>query len=256
MRISFLKALRRPGAPGKSTARKTRSTRPAPERPERPERPARPRDSQRARTYRAESVLPEGRAIPTLVGLQRYVDGVTGSALWRRLAPNRPRVEVRDGRGRRRAGSYIGLPAIAVPHVHRRERHVLHELAHQAAEAGGAPGEPAHGWRFAACLLLLIEAFQSPAAAAALRDSYVANRVRFRSQEEETAAGTARGGRADVAAAGGPDPASGAAGGSESCPHVASKPAASATASTSTSRSPTSTVASPRARPRSGPPAR
>jgi len=248
MRISLPKSLRPPAA-GEGAARKTRITRAS--RASR-ERPARPRDSQRARAYRAESVLPEGRALPTLIGLQRYVDGVTGSPLWRRLAPNRPRVEVRDGRGRRRAGSYIGLPAIAVPHVHRRERHVLHELAHQAAEAGGAPGEPAHGWRFAACLLLLIEAFQSAEAATALRDSYVANRVRFRPQAEETTSG----GRADVAAAGGPDRASGAAGGRESCPHVASKPAANATASTSTSSRATRTVASPRARPRSGPPAR
>jgi putative metallohydrolase (TIGR04338 family) len=207
MRISFLKSLRLPGAAGKGAARTPRSTRAA------RERPPRPRDSQRARAYRAESVLPEGRALPTLIALQRYVDGVTGSPLWRRLAPNRPRVEVRDGRGRRRAGSYIGLPAIAIPHVHRRERHVLHELAHQAAEAGGAPGEPAHGWRFAACLLLLMEAFQSAEAATALRDSYVANRVRFRPQEAEE---TTAGGRADVAAAGGPDRAPGAAGGSES----------------------------------------
>ena len=206
MRISFLNALRLPGASrsgAKGAARPARIARAI------PQRPARPRDSQRARAYRAESVLPEGRAIPTLIGLQRYVDGVTGSPLWRRLAPNRPRVEVRDGRGRRRAGSYIGLPAIAIPHVHRRERHILHELAHQAAEAGGAPGEPAHGWRFAACLLLLIEAFQSPAVAAALRDSYVANRVRFHPQEEKDAAA----GRAEVAAASGPERASGTPGG-------------------------------------------
>ena len=207
MRISFLNARRLPGT---SRGRAKGAARPARIARAIRERPARPRDSQRARAYRAESVLPEGRAVPTLAGLQRYVDGVTGSPLWRRLAPNRPRVEVRDGRGRRRAGSYIGLPAIAIPHVHRRERHILHELAHQAAEAGGAPGEPPHGWRFAACLLLLIEAFQSPAAAAALRDSFVANRVRFHPQEGRESGG----GRADVAAASGPELASGSPGGS------------------------------------------
>jgi putative metallohydrolase (TIGR04338 family) len=144
-----------------------------------PERPRRPRDGQRARVYRAERALPEGRRLPALADVQRYVDRVPASPLWRRLAPGRPRVEVGDGRGRRRAGSYVGLPAIAVPRVHRRERHVLHELAHQLADAAGSPEEPAHGWRFAACLLLLLEAFGSPEGAGALRAAYAAEGVRY-----------------------------------------------------------------------------
>jgi putative metallohydrolase (TIGR04338 family) len=86
---------------------------------------------------------------------------------------------VRDGRGRRRAGSYVGHAAIAVPRVHRRERHVLHELAHQLADATGGPAEPAHGWRFAAALLLLLEASVSPEAAGALRAAYAAEGVRY-----------------------------------------------------------------------------
>jgi putative metallohydrolase (TIGR04338 family) len=149
--------------------------------PKRAPPPRRPRDSQRARVYRAERTVPEGRRLPTLADVQRYADRVTASALWRRLAPGRPRVEVRDGRGRRRAGSYVGQPAIAVPRVHRRERHVLHELAHQLADAAGGPDEPAHGWRFAAGLLRLLEAFGSPEAAGALRAAYAAERVRYRS---------------------------------------------------------------------------
>jgi putative metallohydrolase (TIGR04338 family) len=148
-------------------------------RPKPPERPRRPRDGQRARVYRAERAVPEGRPLPTLAAVQRYADRVTASALWQRLAPGRPRVEVRDGRGRRRAGSYVGQPAIAVPRVHRRERHVLHELAHQVADVTGGPDEPAHGWRFAAALLLLLETFLSPEAAGALRAAYAAERVRY-----------------------------------------------------------------------------
>jgi putative metallohydrolase (TIGR04338 family) len=148
--------------------------------PKRPPTPRRPRDSQRARVYRAERAVPDGRRLPTLADVQQYVDRVTTSALWRRLAPERPRVEVRDGRGRRRAGSYVGLPAIAVPRVHRRERHVLHELAHQLADATGSPAEPAHGWRFAAALLLLVRERLSPGAADALRAAYAAAGVRHR----------------------------------------------------------------------------
>src|SRR5262249_7554376 len=141
-------------------------------------RPSRPRDSQRARVYRAERGLPEGRRLPTLADVQRYVDRVTASALWRRLAPDRPRVEVRDGRGRRRAGSYIGLAEIRAARGPRLGRHALRELAHRLADATGAPAEPAHGWRFAGALLLLIEAFQSLEAADALRAAYAAEGVR------------------------------------------------------------------------------
>jgi putative metallohydrolase (TIGR04338 family) len=148
--------------------------------PKRPPPPRRPRDSQRARVYRAERAVPDGRRLPTVGDVQRYVDRVTASALWRRLVPDRSRVEVRDGRGRRRAGSYVGLPAIAVPRVHRRERHVLHELAHQLADATGDPAEPAHGWRFAAALLLLVRERKSPETADALRAANTAAGVRYR----------------------------------------------------------------------------
>jgi putative metallohydrolase (TIGR04338 family) len=143
-----------------------------------PQSPKRPRDGQRARVYRAERAVPDGRRLPALADVQRYVDRVTASPLWRRVAPDRPRVEVRDGRGRRRAGSYVGHATITVPRVHRRERHVLHELAHQLADATGRADEPAHGWRFAAGLLVLLEAFLSPAAAGALRAAYAAEGVR------------------------------------------------------------------------------
>jgi putative metallohydrolase (TIGR04338 family) len=181
-----------------------------PEMPGTPERPRRPRDGQRARVYRAERAVPEGRRLPTLAAVQRYVDRVTTSALWRRLAPNRPRVEVRDGRGRRRAGSYVGLPAIAVPRVHRRERHVLHELAHQLADAAGGPEEPAHGWRFAAGLLLLLEAFLAPEAAAALRAAYGEAGVRYRPPvPPATVPRRAQAARKDVAAADAPGPSPG-----------------------------------------------
>lgn len=155
---------------------------PQPVRPQPEDAPAgpRPRDSQRARVYRAERDVPEGRHLPALADVQRYVDRVTASPLWCRLAPGRPRVEVRDGRGRRRAGSYIGRAAITIPRVHRRERHVLHELAHQLAEAGGGPDEPAHGWRFAAGLLLLLERFVAPDVAETLRCAYAGEGVRYR----------------------------------------------------------------------------
>lgn len=116
------------------------------------------RDQQRSRLYAAERTLPEGPTFESLAQTQRYVDAVTGSAWWKRhYGPSH--IEVRDGRGRIKAGSLTGRAAITLPRRMRYKWSILHEMAHQATDWQYGPDLPAHGWQFARTYALLLKRF-------------------------------------------------------------------------------------------------
>ncbi|HEX2186984.1 MAG TPA: hypothetical protein VHN78_15925 [Chloroflexota bacterium] len=139
----------------------------------------RARDGQRARLYRAEAAVPEGRRLPEVADVQRYVDRVVGSDWWQAKAPGWTQIQVKDGRGRRRAGSWTGEPVISLPRKLRVERIVLHELAHQLTDQIAGPAAAGHGWQYAAIYLALVRHFLGPAAAQALLEGYRAEGVRW-----------------------------------------------------------------------------
>ena len=88
--------------------------------------------------------------------------------------PALDQVQVRDGRGRRHAGALQNQGVILLPRWSRRERVILHELAHLATPSSFAP----HGPEYAAVYLELVQHFMGAAAAGGLGGSFRTHRVR------------------------------------------------------------------------------
>jgi putative metallohydrolase (TIGR04338 family) len=137
-------------------------------------RSARPRDSQRSKLYAAERTVRAGRRFPDLAACQKYVERVLESSFWAARHPGIAKIEVRDGRGRRHAGSYDHAQRIALPRWARSERIILHELAHQSTPVTCA----AHGPEFTRNYLDLVAHFMGPTSAAELGATLRAHRVR------------------------------------------------------------------------------
>jgi putative metallohydrolase (TIGR04338 family) len=133
----------------------------------------RPRDSQRARLYRAEAEVDPGRSIPTVSLLQAYVDELVGNR-WFEDRWGARVFEVRPGHGHRRATA-DDHGVLQMPRWARTELILLHEVAHCLAPAGCAP----HGPQYAGVLVCLVRRRMGLAAAQALEDAFVRQRVRW-----------------------------------------------------------------------------
>lgn len=151
------------------------------------------RDSQRQKLYDAERAALDVKGLTmkrweTVPEMQAYVNKLLDSAWFKRHWPRKggsegiwlgangfvfaPKVEVRDGRGHRRAT--YGGGVIQMPKWARKEWVMLHELAHYVT-----PQRPAHGWQFAANYLLLVQHQLGKEAADALRAKFKFFRVRY-----------------------------------------------------------------------------
>jgi putative metallohydrolase (TIGR04338 family) len=141
-------------------------------------RERRPRDSQRSKLYRAERTVGAGHHFPSVAHCQAQVDRILASAWWKARFPALDQVQVRDGRGRRHAGAHQSHGAISLPRWSRRERIILHELAHLATPASFA----AHGPEYAMVYLELVGHFMGATAARDLAEAFRAHRVRWMGQ--------------------------------------------------------------------------
>lgn len=136
------------------------------------------RDSYRQRVYDAERKVFDNRPTvkwTTVSEIQAYTDKLIGSAWWqRRWSGKAWYVEIRPGKGHRRAVSYGGY--IQLPKWARKEWVLLHELAHEVTRWQGSP----HGWQFLQCYIALVEHKMGKEAAVALKDELSAKRVPWR----------------------------------------------------------------------------
>ena len=141
----------------------------------------RARDTQRSRVYKSDTALVKiAKPLATVPEVERFVKRVLGM---KRVADAFPRSrlprwlpEVRDGRGRRKAGgcaSYITMPLWS-----RNEAIVLHELAHTICqrEHNDATG---HGWQYCAIYLTLTLHAMGREAHDVLKAAFKENRVRY-----------------------------------------------------------------------------
>lgn len=152
-----------------------------------------PRDNQKSKVYKAEGVVSKFKSrhaeklLTTKVAYQfgtkvdrvmieqaqAYVDDLV-SQRWFQSRWGRRKIEVRlkvYGSATGYHGGHICLPPWA-----RNERVILHEVAHTLLTSRYAP----HGPEFAATYLTLVENRCGKDAAAALREAYKANRVKYR----------------------------------------------------------------------------
>jgi putative metallohydrolase (TIGR04338 family) len=143
--------------------------------------PRRPRDAQRARVYRAESVVPSS-PLPGLPACVAFAEKVVGSLWWIARFPDHglgglPRF--RPGNGARQAfyRHEPGGPTITLPRRYRTKGVVLHELVHWALAP--APDLAHHGTTFARVLVDATTEFCGPERAAALEAAYAAEGVRI-----------------------------------------------------------------------------
>jgi len=140
-----------------------------------------PRDSQRAKVYRGENEYKTafGRQyIDDVLQIQKWVDHIIESAWWIQRFPDVVVVEVKDGRGRRRAyGEHIGggNGVIALPRASRCRMTILHELAHTVVPED----QPWHGSEFVQHYLALVDEWMGQLEGAALRWFLVKNKVRW-----------------------------------------------------------------------------
>lgn len=133
----------------------------------------RPRDSQRARLYRAEGEVGTGRRLPTVAGMQAYVDGLV-AADWFVARWGERCFEVRPGFGHRRATADSN-GVLQMPKWARTELVLLHEVAHCLTPVAYAP----HGPEYAGVLLAVARRGMGPATAQSLEDAFARQRVRW-----------------------------------------------------------------------------
>lgn len=151
---------------------------PKPRTPKAPPRnkDGRVRDSQRSRLYKAEEVLGQKdlNEVGSIADCQAWVDRLCGER-WFQSRWGRREIEVRF----KSYGSATGYTNshICLPPWSRNPRVMLHEIAHVLTPSRYA----AHGPEFAAMFVTLVELELGKEAARKLRDSFVANKVRYRS---------------------------------------------------------------------------
>ena len=138
----------------------------------------RARDTQRSKLYAAESVV-HGDKFESVADMQRYVDKLVGRAWFKRRWPNVTSIEVRDGRGRSRAGAYSRGGYITMPRWSRYEEVVLHEVAHIVTDYQHGTNLAAHGWQFAHNLIELVHYHMGKDEADKMKASFRKAKVRF-----------------------------------------------------------------------------
>jgi putative metallohydrolase (TIGR04338 family) len=142
---------------------------------------ARPRDAQRARVYRAETMM-RSSPLPGLAACAAFADRVVGTFWWQARFPDHTLAAVpplRPGNGARQAflrEEEGGGHTITLPRRYRTKGVVLHELVHWALADEAALAH--HGPTFARVLLDAIDEFCGPERAAALAGAFRAHRVR------------------------------------------------------------------------------
>lgn len=138
------------------------------------------RDSQRSKVYKAETVIHNiGEKFETVNDVSIYLRKIMNSDWFQQRYPEKTWFDIRDGRGTRYArgsnlsygGVYMNLPRWA-----RRESVILHELAHGLQPANTAW----HGREFCAIYIELVGRFMGKEAEKKLRESFKANRVKYR----------------------------------------------------------------------------
>lgn len=140
-------------------------------------------DSQRSKVYRAEKILKGWEPTPDLSeveAIQDYVDELTSTRWFTNRWPGMAPIEVRDGRGRRRASGNVGY--IKMPRWTREEYQVLHEVAHAICEQFEEGWVPWHGREFVATLLELVRYQMGDGAWHALKYHLRTNGVRHTRQ--------------------------------------------------------------------------
>lgn len=139
------------------------------------------RDQQRRRAYRAENAVP-GFWVRDLGDdadgpeAQRFVDKVLASSWTRRNWPNLRPIRIELQRQNRGGASSHGTRRIVIARHAIGRALLLHEIAHNLTHLTDDPG---HGWRWAEAYLKLVRHFLGAEAAANLKRSFKANRVRF-----------------------------------------------------------------------------
>ncbi len=143
------------------------------------------RDQQRSKLYKAERIALETMSspLPTIKDIELYLNKVFAKApIQRRFGKYLNRqIEVRDGRGRLKAGgcaAYITIP-VGEDKWGRHQWVVLHEIAHSITQRKYGMKPAAHGWQFAAIYLDLVRFGMSKEAHDALKASFKAHKVRF-----------------------------------------------------------------------------
>ena len=161
-----------------------------------------PRDSRKAKLYRAEKVLETADSrLETVAEIEEWCEVIRRSRWFSERYPWVKRIDVYDGRGRRRAGGW-GTPTavgIKMPKWSRFRAIVLHEISHGLQPSNTA----AHGREFCNIYLQLVRRFMGDEAWKTLKDSFRKEHVRWANRRE----GNARriretGGRAAIAASG------------------------------------------------------
>jgi putative metallohydrolase (TIGR04338 family) len=131
------------------------------------------RDFQRRRVYDAEKNVELGRRISDIWDIQVYVNSITSMPEFRNRFPRWHHIEVKDGRGCRRAlGSTDGW--IKMPIWSRNEMIILHEMAHVVS----AQFER-HGPAYCGNYLWLIHRVMGEKVYFQLRASFLAHGVKF-----------------------------------------------------------------------------
>jgi putative metallohydrolase (TIGR04338 family) len=137
---------------------------------------ARARDTQRKKVYTAEWAIDDSdRKFESVPEIQAFVDKLMTEA-WARRRFGNLKIEVRDGRGRSRAGGSAEGRWITLPKWARRDLTICHELAHAVGKQHDK--EAAHGPDFARRLLELVTHVMGEEAGARLRERFVAARVK------------------------------------------------------------------------------
>ncbi len=136
------------------------------------------RDQQRSRVYKAERVLCYyDRKFETIHETRTYVKKLTTSAWFNRRRLDREEVQVADGRGTRKAFAY-GNHTINLPRWARREKMILHELAHILLSSNLSL-EAAHGREFCRAMLALVKHQMGIDAYNELKAAYKKHRVKY-----------------------------------------------------------------------------
>lgn len=118
-----------------------------------------PRDNQRHKVYMSETIALRHEPKMSLDEIEAMVRRIESTTLWSTLTDGRTwPVQVKDGRGRRRAGGSGKF--ITLPRWSRTPSIVLHELAHTAARRRwGTPNIAPHGPEWTGTAIELWRAF-------------------------------------------------------------------------------------------------
>ena len=137
------------------------------------------RDFQRQRVYNSEDLMDvgHGKRLETVPEMQTWVDKIVRSKWFRNRWPYLTYIQVKDGRGRRRATGYakgsrqhyetFGITTegiLKMPRWSRSELFILHEITHVIIDHVHKRKVPAHGREFCNLYLSLVKRFMGKVA--------------------------------------------------------------------------------------------